>query len=242
MAKQQTPKTEMPEFGERVEAALDAVRRAFEGDADGALATVASVAGYRARRLGTSEARLTEELGKDHPRVAALRARREHLAGLERGFVAARKRQADEQPLRPGRWLATGRVIDETGEPLAGFRVIVYDADKGPDDPLGDELTDEAGEFRAEYHTRDFADEDKSAPDLSLVVFDRSRKLVLESDESVPANPSHRDRFEIMLTRERLEQGADRKMCEATTANGEPCRNRARPGSRFCSAHTGSAG
>lgn len=260
---------QQPLFGAQIEAALADITKAFAGDTSDTLATLSAATAYRARRLAASEQRLAKGLGADHPRVVALRARREHVEGVGRGIDVERERVADEQPLRPGEWLVTGRVLGADGGALEGFRVVVLDVDTGPDDPLGDELTDAAGEFRAEYHRRDFDDvrdtperENERAekerlrrgvdggvveqespavrevPSLSVLVFDRSGKLVFEADRPVRASSSRRDRFEILLSRERLDKGVDRRTCAGTTAAGEPCKNAARPGTEFCKVHT----
>lgn len=232
------PKRTESLFGTGARDLVDQVHSALVGKPEAMLDTASAVMAHRAKRLATSEARLVERLGAEHPRVVDLTRRRVVLQEIDRSLREQRKRGAEEQPLRPGEWLATGRLVDERGEPIEGFQVVVLDQDVGPDDPLGDEVTDAAGEWRAEYHERDFADEKGDAvPQLQVLVFDRSGKLVFETVEAIPANESRRNRFEIALTDRRLKGRVERRTCAATTAAGKPCKNAARPGSVFCRVH-----
>ena len=230
-------RTESP-FGTSARELIDQVRSTLVGKPEAMLDTASAVMAHRAKRLATSEARLIGRLGAEHPRVVDLTRRRVALEDVDRSLREQRKRDEDEQPLRPGEWLAIGRLVDERGEPLEGFQVVVLDQDTGPDDPLGDEVTNADGEWRAEYHERDFADEQGEAvPRLQVLVFDRSGKLVFETAEAVPANESRRNRFEIALTDRRLRSGVERRSCVAKTAAGKPCKNAARPGSELCRVH-----
>jgi hypothetical protein len=232
------PKYQEPPFGPGARDLLDQVRSALVGKPEAMLQTASNITAHRAKRLATSEARLTEQLGAEHPRVVDLARRRVAMEAIDRSLREQRKRSEEERPLRPGEWLATGRLVDERGEPIEGFQVVVLDEDVGPDDPLGDELTDGDGEWRAEYHQRDFADEKgETGPRLQVLVFDRSGKLVFETVEAVAANESRTNRFEIALTDRRLKGGVERRTCVAETAAGKPCKNAARPGSEFCRVH-----
>ena len=235
------PKHDTTSFGPAASDLVDHVRSALAGKPEAMLGTAASVMEARARRLATSEARLAEQLGADHPRVADLRRRRSVIEAADVSLRREIESKAEETPLRSGEWLATGRIVDERGAPLTGFRVVVLDEDLGPDDPLGDEVVDDEGEWRAEYHERDFSDEKDVVPNLKVLVFDRSGRQVFETPEAVPANASRRNRFEIALTDRRLEQGVERRLCTATTAAGTPCKNLARPGSEHCRVHDPSA-
>ena len=143
----------------------------------------------------------------------------------------------------------------DDGSPLPGMRVGVYDRDERGDDLLGDEITDESGAFRAIYHQRDFQDETQgkskdpaqqsadageAVPRLYVTVADSSGKVVFMTDEPVTASPSRSDRFEIVLSGDRLSAGVPRTQCTATTAKGTECRNLAAPGGTLCSRHANS--
>jgi hypothetical protein len=58
----------------------------------------------------------------------------------------------------------------ETGDAVAGLRVLAMDADVLFDDLLGQAVTDEEGRYEIDYDVRDFRDLIERAPDIYLIV------------------------------------------------------------------------
>lgn len=66
-----------------------------------------------------------------------------------------------------------GKVIEiDTGDPVAGALVEVWDRDPGPDDPLGTSTTDSSGKFELSFGLLDYLDlfPKDFKPDLYFVV------------------------------------------------------------------------
>lgn len=224
-----------------VESVLEDVKGHLGGDSTALLDRFAVAGADRAQRLEVSRLRIAEALGDDHPRVLRLQRRADLVAGVT-GRVEAAKVRVDSTPeLRAHEWLAYGKVIGESDEPLAGLRVTILDKDREQDDLLGDEITDAAGEFRAIYHARDFLDEDKSVPDLYIMVSDSSGKVLFLSERTVQPSEGRADYFQIILTGERLEKGVPRSQCKARTSKGSQCKNLGAPGRDLCARHRAQA-
>ncbi len=223
--------------GYPIERLVNEVGEHLDGSSTALLRRFADASAARGRRVAAARTRLEATLGGDHPRVQRL-ARRAELAEAVAARLADTGRRVDaDKPLRPHEWLAHGRVVREDDTPLSGMHVRVFDRDDGHDDLLGDEVTDDSGEFRAVYHRRDFDDEDSRQPDLAITVTDAAGVVVFVSTGAVPASPDRSDFFQIVLSAERLANGAPRTGCEATTAKGATCKNLAEPGATLCSVH-----
>jgi hypothetical protein len=228
-----------------VEPPLEALQSIIEdlaghmgGESFGLADRLVALGSARASRAGAARTRLARSLGEDHPRVLELQRREDLLLGVAQRLEDVKRKVDDAPDLRPHEWMAHGRVTLDTGEPLEGMTVRVFDKDRKLDDLLGDIVTDAAGEFRAVYHVRDFADTGEEMPELYVAVFDRRGKPVFSSDTQVRPAVGRSDFFEIILTEQRLEQGMPRSRCTAKTASGERCKNLAIAGTETCSRHT----
>ena len=207
------------------------------GSSTALMRRIARLQESRAERLDIISKRLAEALGEDHPRVIELAARRDSVLHTVDDLkdVADRRDRAREP--RVNEWAAVGRVVDETDEAVPGLRVRLFDKDRIYDDLLGDEITDEAGQFHMIYHQRDFAETGEKLPELYLVIHDASGKLLFSSEDTVRPQAGRREVFAVTLTRERISKGVPRQRCEATTAKGTRCKNLAEPGSLLCQQH-----
>lgn len=220
-----------------VESVLADVRGQLTGTSTGLAQRLASAGADRARRLETSSARMAEALGDDHPRVVRMRRRATLVKNVTDRVDDGTRRVVDADKLRPHEWLVHGRVTREDDTPLEGMRVRVFDKDRAEADLLGDEITDQSGEFRAIYHVRDFLDEEEKLPDLYVMVSDRTGKVVVVSEQPIQPTESRAVYLQIVITAERLEKGVPRTRCEAMTAKGTRCRNLAVAGSPLCTTH-----
>ena len=72
-----------------------------------------------------------------------------------------------------GVWIVRGRVADQNGKGLPNLIVSLYDKDFFFDDRLGQEETDENGDFEIIYRTEDFRDVIERKPDIYIKVFDQ---------------------------------------------------------------------
>ena len=97
---------------------------------------------------------------------------------------------------------------DETGRPLAGMLVRLYDKDFVLDDFLGETRTDAAGRFELAFTEAQFKDVFETRPDLYLHVYDPSgTHLLLTSEGEVRFDAGHDEFFELRITRERVREG-----------------------------------
>jgi hypothetical protein len=98
-------------------------------------------------------------------------------------------------------------VDDDSGRPLAGLRVRLYDKDLVLDDFLGEARTDAAGRFSLRFTEAQFRDLFEKRPDLYLHVYDASGRLCLESTENrVRFRAGQEEYFEVRIPRERLRE------------------------------------
>jgi len=100
-------------------------------------------------------------------------------------------------------WHVTGRLrVRETGVPLSGLLVELWDRDLIRDDPLGKFITDDKGRFKMDYATRDFSDRGlESEPDLYVRIWLVERKrLLLDTREVARENASRREHFDLDIS------------------------------------------
>jgi hypothetical protein len=98
-----------------------------------------------------------------------------------------------------------GTVVEaESGRPLPGIVVRVYDKDIVLDDFLGEARTDAAGGFEVAFTEAAFRDVLETKPDLYVLAFDPSGKTLLHSTERAVRYQAGRDEFfEIRIPRGR---------------------------------------
>ena len=100
-------------------------------------------------------------------------------------------------------WEVTGTLrVRETGAPLAGLLVELWDRDLVRDDPLGKFVTDKKGSFKIGYATRDFSDRGlESQPDLYVRVWLVERKrLLLDTREVARSDATRREHFDLEIS------------------------------------------
>lgn len=101
-----------------------------------------------------------------------------------------------------------GSVVEhETGRPLAGMLVRLYDKDVVLDDFLGETRTDPAGRFELTFTETQFKDLLETRPDLYLRVYDPSGSRQLHSTEDeVRFNAGQDEFFEVRIVRKRVRE------------------------------------
>lgn len=91
----------------------------------------------------------------------------------------------------------------DTGDAMAGLRVLAMDADVLFDDLLGQAVTDEEGRYEIDYDVRDFRDLIERAPDIYLIVIAGDRVVGDTRDTLVrEAQPDREINFQIPATSE----------------------------------------
>jgi hypothetical protein len=96
-------------------------------------------------------------------------------------------------------------VEEETGRPLRGLLVRLYDKDVFADDFLGETRSGERGEFELRFEEAQFRDLFERRPDLYLLVYDARGGHVLHTTESeVRFDASRDERYEVRIPRERV--------------------------------------
>lgn len=101
-------------------------------------------------------------------------------------------------------------ILADSREPLAGVRVQLWDRDRiTPDDLLGTQVTDSAGEACFDYETEKYLDLDDRlgghAPELYVVVLDTREAPVLSTRTEAAGN-SHRRRMTVPVERAMAER------------------------------------
>jgi hypothetical protein len=96
-------------------------------------------------------------------------------------------------------WIVQGRISDSTGIGLPNLIVSVYDKDLLFDDRLGTTETDQNGNYRLVYHTRDFRDLIERKPDLYLKITDRSGNLCHSTKDAVKWNAGRTETINVEL-------------------------------------------
>jgi hypothetical protein len=101
-----------------------------------------------------------------------------------------------------------GSVVEaETGRPLAGLLVRVYDKDVVLDDFLGESRTGANGCFELTFTEAQFRDVFEKRPDLYLHVYDPSGTRLLRSTEREVRFGAARDEFfEVRIERRRVRE------------------------------------
>lgn len=91
---------------------------------------------------------------------------------------------------------------EESGRPLAGLRVRVYDKDLVVDDFVGEARTDAQGHFEVRFTESQFRDLHETRPDVYLRVFDASGKRSLHSTKRQVRRDAELDeRFDLRIPR-----------------------------------------
>ena len=93
----------------------------------------------------------------------------------------------------------------ESGRPLPGLIVRVFDKDFFSDDYLGEDETDAEGRFEVGFTDADFKDELESRPDLYLCVMARgSAEPIHDTEDAVREHAHHEEIFQIEIPRAQL--------------------------------------
>lgn len=105
-------------------------------------------------------------------------------------------------PVNSDEWVVRGTVT-RSGQSAPGLTVSLFDWEGAISEALGSATTDESGEFRIVYHTRDFqAYPGETHPDLDLKVLDEQGNLLYPSEEAKRAirfQAGHEEVFNIDL-------------------------------------------
>jgi len=106
----------------------------------------------------------------------------------------------------PFRFRVSGRVTEqETGTPIAGLLVRVFDSHWLHDDPLGEARTHADGHFELQFTEVKFKVPFEVWPDLWLEVLDPSGERILNSTRHAVRKRAHvEERYEIAIPRRSL--------------------------------------
>jgi hypothetical protein len=153
----------------------------------------------RSARLIRAGDRLRSLLGEEHPRVVAVSTEAKLADVSRRALETIATRIERRRPLKEHEWAVFGQVRDAAGESVEGVHVRVFDRDRKYDDLLGDETTDEFGDFSAVYHQRDFEEVGESLPELYIMVEDDKGNLLYSSEDELRVQPGRAEYFDIFL-------------------------------------------
>ena len=153
----------------------------------------------RAERLGNELKQLKTVLGADHPRVLAAERLAQSSVKRQANLDAEFQRIQRLPKLKSNEWSVSGRVVDPFGKPAAGLTINVLDRDRKYDDLLGEDTTDEFGDFHVIYHERDFKEMGENLPELYVTVKDAAGNDLFTSRGSVRYNAGRVEYFLIRL-------------------------------------------
>ena len=89
---------------------------------------------------------------------------------------------------------------EETGRPLVGLVVAVFDEDLFFDDRLGMAITDKDGRFELFFDSSRFRDLFESDPDIYLKIYDATgAHMIFETQETVRRNASRDEKFKLKI-------------------------------------------
>ncbi len=156
----------------------------------------------RIGEFGEAEKRLTATLGRDHARVAALKARAAAAAESRDTVALAASRAAAVKPLAPNEFMVRGHVEDQEGKPVAGLAAYLSDSERTATDLRRDVVTDAAGDFAVVYTDRDVVRR-RGQPEVHLTLEDASGQLVYSSRDPVRFDKGRIEHFEVVLAKPR---------------------------------------
>jgi hypothetical protein len=96
-------------------------------------------------------------------------------------------------------WVIQGCISDANGRGISDLVVSVYDKDLVFDDRLGTITTDQNGDYRLVYRTRDFRDLIERNPDLYLDITDRSGTVCYTTKYAIKCNAGRTETINITL-------------------------------------------
>jgi len=98
----------------------------------------------------------------------------------------------------------TGRVVDDSGRPLADLTVRAYDKDIVFDDELGTTTTGADGTFRIDFTELQYT-MFAGDPDLYIRVFDSSGdKLLFSSESEIRRSKTIEEHYDVTIPRSML--------------------------------------
>jgi len=159
----------------------------------------ANLQNQRVKRLKKVDARITKELGEDHPRVVALRQAQTRSAKLQRDLKDNATRTAKLRELKPYEWMVYGQVVDSQGKPVPDAVVRVFDKDRKFDDLLGFTTTDKFGDFQLVYHERAFYEPGEERPELYLRLEDVEGNELYSTEDQIRYESGRVEFFQIEL-------------------------------------------
>ena len=185
-------------------------RQALETAVQGVEASQASVADAVARRralrmarLSAASVRLEQELGAEAPDVRALR---DTVDAADRWRVALNRRVERERRRPrpgPGEWTAYGQVVDHEGNPAAGLRVQLFAHHRKVEDDVGQDRTDEFGDFRiGPYRELAFCEPGEEQPELYVRVYGTRNRVVFDGKDQARFRAGRVTHFDIVLPAE----------------------------------------
>lgn len=99
---------------------------------------------------------------------------------------AAILRHEDLKQPTPGKFVVTGRIVDDaTGVGLPNVKIKAFDRDRKFDDLLGTVQTDQDGFYRLEYTAEQFREGGEDAPEVYIQVLDEADEPLYQSPRSV---------------------------------------------------------
>ena len=231
------------ELSRRLAAVLSDVRALAAGEDTTLVTGFADVQRARAGRLAAARGRLTDAQGEDHPDVAALTRRVEAANRFSRRAEDLVEGHRRAPRVRPNELVVSAEVVDRDGRPLPGVRVRLYDRDVTQDDLLGDERSDASGIVHFVFHERDYHERGEGQPELYVVVDAPDGRRLADTREQAVAESGVVRLLRVEVSGVSRHDVApdptstEPQRCAATTAKGHRCKQRARPGSRFCGRH-----
>jgi hypothetical protein len=143
--------------------------------------------------------RLANEPDVPRELIAELQATIRDLGILRAAENDLAARLGSYRDVGPDEWMIAGRIVDRSGDPVAGATIRVADAIGRFTRALGTEKTNRRGEFSRVYNLKDHAELLKAGPDVTVEVMDDRGRSRFKSTETVKAALGSTAYFDIQI-------------------------------------------
>lgn len=177
-------------------------------------------------REAVQEARAVQQEAREKRR-AQLQARTEAIAQpliARKNLLQTRRERRKEKVTETveGAFVVAGRVLDaDTGDGLAGVRILVRERDPDQDDVLGETWTDEQGFYRKVYYPEDFNAIFDKQPETYIHVVDSEGNVLFTSDRSFRHKADAVEIINAAVDGSKVPDSLARSRVEARTAERE---------------------
>jgi 5-hydroxyisourate hydrolase-like protein (transthyretin family) len=145
--------------------------------------------------LKKEKARLTDKLGPEHQKVAAVQAKIRDIDNMEKDLDALiTEANIAVEPVDENTWKVHGKVFDKNRKGIQGLTAALYDKDGKWQREIGYGCTHEQGYFSITYSTGENVRQKVSTDkELLLYILDKNHNILYKDQEPLFVHPGHID-------------------------------------------------